>query len=65
VEFTCNVCNTRTQRLINPKAHKSGTVFVQCAGCEAYHQLVDNLNLVQEYDFRNEVVSELGDEDLG
>lgn len=37
----------------------------QCAGCEAYHQLVDNLNLIQEYDFRNEVGPELADEDLG
>ncbi|BBM97174.1 mitochondrial protein import protein ZIM17 [Marchantia polymorpha subsp. ruderalis] len=54
VEFTCNVCNTRTQRLINPEAYKRGTVFVQCAGCEAYHQLVDNLNLIQEYDFRKD-----------
>ncbi|KAG6549865.1 hypothetical protein Mapa_008847 [Marchantia paleacea] len=56
VEFTCNVCNSRTQRLINPEAYKRGTVFVQCAGCEAYHQLVDNLNLIQEYDFRKDTV---------
>ncbi|KAL2650886.1 hypothetical protein R1flu_019014 [Riccia fluitans] len=54
VEFTCNVCEERTQRLINPEAYKRGTVFVQCAGCEAYHQLVDNLNLIQEFDFRKE-----------
>ncbi|CAM6082287.1 unnamed protein product [Calypogeia fissa] len=29
VEFTCNVCQARTQRLINPEAYKRGTVYVQ------------------------------------
>jgi protein import protein ZIM17 len=26
----------------------------QCAGCEAYHKLVDNLGLIVEYDFRDD-----------
>ncbi|KAL3690730.1 hypothetical protein R1sor_004381 [Riccia sorocarpa] len=45
---------TSLPRLINPEAYRRGTVFVQCAGCEAYHQLVDNLNLIEEFDFRKE-----------
>ncbi|KAJ7523329.1 hypothetical protein O6H91_04G057200 [Diphasiastrum complanatum] len=53
-EFTCDSCGTRSQRLINPDAYERGTVFVQCSGCEVYHKLVDNLHLVQEYDFRND-----------
>lgn len=51
LEFTCNVCKARTQRMINPEAFRRGTVYVQCGGCQAYHQLVDNLNLVKEYHF--------------
>ena len=27
---------------------------MQCEGCEALHQLVDNLGLVTEYDYRKE-----------
>ncbi|XP_024358790.1 uncharacterized protein [Physcomitrium patens] len=57
LEFTCNVCKARTQRMINPEAFRRGTVYVQCGGCQAYHQLVDNLNLVKEYHFRNEIDS--------
>ncbi|KAG0607608.1 hypothetical protein M758_8G042200 [Ceratodon purpureus] len=55
LEFTCNVCKARTQRMINPDAFRRGTIYVQCGSCEVYHQLVDNLNLVKEYDFKNEV----------
>eukprot|EP00246_Nothoceros_aenigmaticus_P014322 TRINITY_DN5375_c0_g1_i1.p1 TRINITY_DN5375_c0_g1~~TRINITY_DN5375_c0_g1_i1.p1 ORF type:complete len:164 (-),score=15.06 TRINITY_DN5375_c0_g1_i1:402-893(-) len=63
VQFKCNVCETTTQRLVNPEAYKRGTVFVQCAGCEAYHQLVDNLGLIQEYDFRKEGQDSTDDSD--
>eukprot|EP00899_Mesostigma_viride_P015534 jgi/Mesvir1/23982/Mv24123-RA.1 len=52
VSFTCNPCGSRTTRLVNPHAYRKGTVFVMCASCEKYHQLVDNLGLVTEYDFR-------------
>lgn len=52
VSFTCNACGFRSQRLINPHAYERGTVFVQCAGCDVYHKLVDNLSLIVEYDFR-------------
>ncbi|XP_035838735.1 DNL-type zinc finger protein-like [Helianthus annuus] len=55
VEFTCNACGVRSQKLINRLAYEKGMVFVQCTGCERYHKLVDNLNLVVEYDFREEI----------
>jgi mitochondrial protein import protein ZIM17 len=38
---------------VNPHAFEKGTIFVQCKGCEAWHQLVDNPGLIQEYDFRD------------
>ncbi|KAG9450033.1 hypothetical protein H6P81_009998 [Aristolochia fimbriata] len=50
VQFTCNACGERSQRLINRLAYERGTVFVQCAGCLQHHKLVDNLSLVVEYD---------------
>uniref|UniRef100_A0A7N0U1N6 DNL-type domain-containing protein n=1 Tax=Kalanchoe fedtschenkoi TaxID=63787 RepID=A0A7N0U1N6_KALFE len=54
VQFTCNECGERTQRLINRMAYEKGTVFVQCAGCLQHHKLVDNLGLVVEYDLQEE-----------
>lgn len=48
VAFTCNVCGERTTRAINPHAYTDGTVFVQCAGCNVFHKLVDNLKLFHE-----------------
>ncbi|XP_074329720.1 uncharacterized protein LOC141667216 [Apium graveolens] len=54
VQFTCNLCGERSQRLINRLAYEKGTVYIKCAGCLQYHKLVDNLNLVVEYDFRED-----------
>lgn len=54
VSFNCDACGTRTKRIVNRHAYERGTVFVQCAGCEAYHKLVDNLGLIVEYDFRED-----------
>ncbi|KAM1043931.1 hypothetical protein ACFX2J_034934 [Malus domestica] len=48
VAFTCNICGQRTTRAINPHAYTDGTVFVQCCGCNAFHKLVDHLNLFHE-----------------
>ncbi|GAU18051.1 hypothetical protein TSUD_51620 [Trifolium subterraneum] len=48
IAFTCTICSQRTTRAINPHAYTDGTVFVQCCGCNAYHKLVDHLNLFQE-----------------
>ncbi|CAI9278670.1 unnamed protein product [Lactuca saligna] len=55
LHFTCNSCGVRSQKLINRLAYEKGTVFVQCTGCLQYHKLVDNLNLVVEYDLREEI----------
>ncbi|KAE8776788.1 hypothetical protein D1007_50520 [Hordeum vulgare] len=54
IQFTCNKCDARTKRLINRVAYERGTVFLQCAGCQAYHKFVDNLGLIVEYDLRDE-----------
>eukprot|EP00250_Pteridium_aquilinum_P020329 c24785_g6_i1 orf=450-968(-) len=64
VSFTCDACGVRSQRLINPNAYARGTVFVQCGGCDVYHKLVDNLNLIEEYDFRQETDSKADDSDV-
>eukprot|EP00892_Ulva_mutabilis_P006148 jgi/Ulvmu1/3905/UM018_0127.1 len=58
VKFTCDKCETRSERLVNPEAYARGTVFVQCQGCGAWHQLVDHMGLIKEYDLRQEPTSE-------
>ncbi|CAN1839386.1 DNL-type zinc finger protein [Linum perenne] len=55
VQFTCDDCGERTQRLINRLAYERGLVYVQCAGCKQYHKLADNLGLVVDYDLREEI----------
>ena len=47
--FTCNKCEHRTTRMVNPEVYKKGTMFVQCAGCEVWHKMVDNLGLMYEF----------------
>mmetsp|Transcript_5600 Transcript_5600/g.20366 ORF Transcript_5600/g.20366 Transcript_5600/m.20366 type:complete len:187 (-) Transcript_5600:1579-2139(-) len=44
--FTCNKCDGKTQRMINPDVLEKGTMWVQCGECEAWHQIVDNLGLI-------------------
>jgi hypothetical protein len=34
---------------MNPLAWHSGTVFLQCAGCNVHHKVVDHLNIATEY----------------
>lgn len=53
---------SRSERLVNPDAYRKGTVFVQCQGCEVWHQLVDNMDLIKEYDLREMPLSEAGKE---
>lgn len=55
VQFTCDVCGERTERLINRLAYERGLIYIQCAGCLRHHKLVDNLGLVVEYDLRGEI----------
>lgn len=54
--------DTRSERLVNPEAYAKGTVFVQCEGCDAWHQLVDHMGLIQEYDLREPPVTSGVDE---
>ena len=49
LSFTCNKCEHMTTRMVNPEVYKKGTMFVQCAGCEAWHKMVDNLGLIYEF----------------
>ena len=49
LSFTCDRCEHRTTRMVNPNAYKTGTMFVQCAGCQAWHKIVDNLGLIYEF----------------
>ena len=41
-------------RDVNPHALAKGTIFVQCGHCEKFHQLVDNLELIEEYNLKEE-----------
>ncbi|QDZ17872.1 putative mitochondrial import protein [Chloropicon primus] len=54
VAFTCDRCGGRTIREVNPHALAKGTIFVQCSHCDKYHHLVDNLELIEEYNFKEE-----------
>jgi len=52
LQFTCNKCQQRTTRAVNPHALKSGTVFVQCSHCLVHHKIVDHLNLFEDAQVR-------------
>ena len=47
--FTCNKCDARTMRMINPDVLEKGTMWVQCGECEVWHQIVDNLGLIFDF----------------
>lgn len=48
VSFTCNKCGARSERVVNPLAWEHGTVFLQCTGCEAWHNVRDAAGLIEE-----------------
>ncbi|KAL4420540.1 hypothetical protein ABPG75_010196 [Micractinium tetrahymenae] len=48
VQFTCNVCGGRSERLCNPIAWQKGMVIAQCQHCPSWHKLADAANLVEE-----------------
>ncbi|KAL4436351.1 hypothetical protein ABPG77_009913 [Micractinium sp. CCAP 211/92] len=48
VQFTCNVCGGRSERLCNPIAWQKGLVIAQCQHCPSWHKLADAANLVEE-----------------
>ena len=39
---------------MNPRAWDKGTVFVQCGECEVWHNIKDNLNIVDEIRYADE-----------
>jgi hypothetical protein len=45
--FTCQRCQTRTYRMINPRSFSEGTLVVQCSNtkCLEWHKLADHLGL--------------------
>jgi hypothetical protein len=51
VSFTCNVCDARTEKKVNPVAWDRGAVFLQCDGCGAWHKLADAAGLIDEIRF--------------
>lgn len=53
--FTCNKCEQRGTRMVNPEVYKKGTLFVQCPNpdCAVWHKIVDNLGLI--YEFKDDV----------
>jgi len=48
IAFTCNFCNGRSERLVNPVAWEKGLVIVQCQHCKKWHKVADAANLVEE-----------------
>ena len=56
--FTCNKCEQRGTRMVNPEVYKKGTLFVQCPNpdCAVWHKIVDNLGLI--YEFKDDVEDE-------
>lgn len=41
VKFTCNRCQTRNEKFVNPHAWNHGVVFCRCEGCKVIHLIRD------------------------
>lgn len=55
VTFTCNKCDGRTTRAVNPIAWEKGFVMGQCGECKAWHVLsAKNKDIYEEVDFRDQ-----------
>lgn len=54
VTFTCNLCGERTERMCNPLAWNKGLVMAKCGGCDTWHKLRDEANLIDEIRYIDE-----------
>ncbi|KAJ3327347.1 hypothetical protein HDU76_011962 [Blyttiomyces sp. JEL0837] len=43
IGFTCNVCSTRSHKLMSKYAYQTGVVIIKCDGCKSHHLIADHL----------------------
>lgn len=71
-EYTCNICENRSNKMISKQAYNEGVVLVRCEGCENLHLIADNLgwfrdekvNIEDLMKERGETVTKIGENDL-
>ncbi|KAI5950158.1 DNLZ [Candida jiufengensis] len=51
IEFTCNVCDTRSKHNMSKQAYEHGTVLIQCPKCKSRHLIADNLGFIRDEKF--------------
>ncbi|KAI5960799.1 DNLZ [Candida pseudojiufengensis] len=51
IEFTCNVCDTRSKHNMSKQAYEHGTVLIQCPECKSRHLIADNLGFIRDEKF--------------
>lgn len=54
LEPACASAGERSERLVNPLAWSKGTVFVQCAHCDVWHNIRDEAGLIKEYQLKED-----------
>ncbi|WLF81216.1 hypothetical protein PVL30_005013 [Lodderomyces elongisporus] len=54
IEFTCNVCDHRSQHNMSKQAYEHGTVLIQCPECKNRHLIADHLGFIRDEGFNLE-----------